>query len=176
MTLKKDDWNRQRLSGIGLAIDHYQPWPSYLVKLDDGANLYQMIGDTGGQVFLRYGSGETVDAFLATLADAVTDVSIGADEIVHYHNWPARQVTVSQQRPQIGVYRTKDPRFGPSHDTIPASTTHVEIIGFRHNSIPVLVGFRIPQEALDEHRPVLRRIISSVSQTDEYPNQSRLSQ
>ena len=61
------------------------------------------------------------------------------------------------------MYRSEAPGQPPTHATLPAVTTRIEVTAVTANQLPVLVGFRVDAERLAEHRSTIDRIVASVS-------------
>lgn len=157
-------WTRLQVSEVGLSIEIYQLWPLESIIEADRGNIYQTIADTGGLVFLRYGNAETVEAFLPKFSDFVTTTSTFNDEIQTYCGRSARRVTFLSTRQRLGVYRD-DPDAGFTHEVSPEVRTIITVIGFQSRDIPVLVGYRLPEESLPTYRTIVERILNSVSVT-----------
>jgi hypothetical protein len=164
-----EDWERYPIRRIGLDIERYVPWPAALAEFTDGANFYQRIPDSEGLVFLRYGPQETPEAFLSTLTDALRTYEIVDDQTVEFLGEPARRLTITQRRAEVGMYRSETPGEIPTHATLPAVTTRIEVTAFTANQLPVLVGFRVDVDRLAEHRSTIDRIVASVSRLPEAP-------
>lgn len=162
MTTADVQWERWEL-GAGLTVDRYLAWEHGVAPLPGGANAYQRVAGTGGVVFVRYGPEEDVDAFVASLRDAVTDVTVEQDATATVLGRPGRHLVLSRHRQELGVHRTDDPRYGPTHGVEPAMTEHVEVTAFELEGTPVLVGFRLPAEQWSPHRAVVERIVASLS-------------
>ncbi len=154
-------WSRQHIETIGLSFEVYRPWPIETTPLEGGENLYQRIDGTGGLLFLRYGTNETLEAFLPSLEDYVTKATIASDEPITYLGGPARRVAVRSVRQKLGVYLNRA-EGGPLHVEEPERHTFIFVIGFHHLGIPVLVGYRLPEERVAEFRPILERFMSGV--------------
>ena len=154
-----EPWSRHPIEAIGLAVDVYRPWPIQTMPLPGGAIVYQT-APGGGAVFVRYGPGETLDAYLAGLGGALTTAEIVADEATRVLGEPARRATVELVRQPVGIYR--DDGDGLVHEQAPESGARIVVTGFSYHGTPVLVGYRIQDEQAAEHWAVLERIVNSV--------------
>ncbi len=154
-------WRRQHIETIGLSFEVYRPWLFETAPLEGGENLYQRIADTGGLLFLRYGTNETLEAFLPTLEDYVIKATIASDEPILFLGAPARRVVIRSIRQKLGVYLNRA-EGGPLHVEEPEKHTFISAIGFRRRGMPVLVGCRLPEERVAEFQPILERFMSGV--------------
>jgi len=155
-------WKRHRIEQIGLSIEIYQPWRlDTLINVDAG-NIYQRIADTGGLVFVRFGKEETIESFVPTLNNLVMGTSVISDENLVYGGRDARRVKLISVRQSMGVYH-QDPEKGLVHGESLEVLTIISVVSFSNRDIPILVGYRVPEASLSTYRPILERIINSVT-------------
>jgi hypothetical protein len=154
-------WHRHNIEPIGLSIEVYQAWPVESMPLENGKNIYQRISDTGGLLFLRYGSGETMERFLSALGDYVTEVRIISDEQMEFVGQPARRVVIRLDRQKLSVYMHQE-QGGPLHVEEPETHTIISVIAFQRRGISILAGYRLLEERITEFRPILERFISGI--------------
>lgn len=155
-------WERRSVEAIGVSVEVYLPWPLETRIEPDGGNLYQLVADTGGLVFLRYGYDMTVENFVAMRSDFVTKASVTGDEQLVYCDRPARRLTIRSVRQSLGVY-SEEPGGGLTHGRSPGVNKIIRVIGFDRRSQPVLFGYEMPEEKLPQHQHVLERILGSGS-------------
>lgn len=153
-------WERRSVEEIGISIEVYLPWPCETRIEAGGGNLYQLVADTGGLVFLRYGDEATIENFVALLSDFVTKASVTGEEQLVYCDQPARRLTIRSVRQSLGVYR-EESGGGLTHGTSPGVRKIIRVIGFNRRSRPALFGYEAPEEKLPQHQPILERILSS---------------
>jgi len=172
MSASQARWIRHSLPEIGLSIEVYQPWPLLSLSEIGARGIYQVIGGGTGIVFVRYGSEETPAAFISRLADRLTRVEVISDQPLIYRltrvevisNQPliygqqkkVRGVCLRLLTPSHEVYRNG------SYQCLPETRTRVCVIGFSHQSMPILVGYRLPEEELPLYREQIEHIINSV--------------
>jgi hypothetical protein len=145
---------------IGVAIDLEPAWPVLELSEPGVSGLYQPVADTTGIVFVRHGATESVDAFVARLGGMFTEVAVVDDQPVDISGRDGRRVTVVMMTAPIGMYRAD---FGgdPEHEPVGAARMVVSVIGTEHRDIPILVGYRLPEEALPLYRDALEAIVTS---------------
>ena len=155
MTKPELVWRRHLVPEIGLSFDVNSSWPLEMVELDDGAIVSQWLPNDGA-VFVRYGADQTLDRFLAGLGDLLTAATTLADEPVSIAGRPARRLTVSLEprRKQIPGPRT-------------AGRNLIRVTGFSVRGVPVLVGYRLPDEGEGDIRAEVERIVDSVDLEEE---------
>lgn len=56
-----------------------------------------------------------------------------------------------------------DPDQGITHGTIPERRTLIVVIGFSNRDIPILVGYRLPEEIVPTYQDQLEEMMESVS-------------
>jgi hypothetical protein len=84
-----------------------------------------------------------------------------SDEKLTYCASQARRVTLLLHKQALEVYRT-DFSNDLLHATSPEERIVISVIGFSNRGIPVLVGYRLPEELLVAYRPFLERFVNSV--------------
>lgn len=161
MTKADSMWQPYRLEAAGLNINLYRAWPEALAKTETGGVLYQRILDSEGLLFARYGREETIEEFIATLDDLVTTVTILKDEKLVYLGQDARRVTLLTERQSLGIYKWQGEAL--NHSETPAERTIVSVVGFRRQGLPVLVGYRIPEEELSTHEEIGEKFLTGVA-------------
>ncbi len=161
MSDKEHQWQRRTIPEIGLALDFRSELAIESVELHGGRHVYQRLLGNDGFVFVRYGTHETLQEFIATPADMITSVSVVEDNPVPYYGKQARQLRLVLSRQGLRAYSFEP--GGLVHSDIPEQRTIISVIGFTHNNVPILVGFRIPESYLDQFRPQLDAFLKSVT-------------
>ena len=161
MSRLPDAWRRHEIPEAGVSVELYEPWPVESTGDARGGSVHQRIADTGGLVFLRYGEGAELEAFIATLSDFVTRASVLSEAEVVYGDRPARRVELEQVRQQLGVYR-HDADGQVVDERLDEVRTLVSVVELTNAGRPVLVGYRLGAASVPEFRPVLERIVGSV--------------
>ena len=154
-------WYRHQVEPIGLSFEVYQAWPVETMPLENGENIYQRIANTGGLLFLRYGPGETLDVFMSTLGDLVTQVNVISDEQIRFADRPARRILIRLDRQKLGVYMHQE-QGGPLHVEEPETHTIILVIAFQRRGTAILVGYRLLEQRVAEFRPILEHFMSGV--------------
>jgi hypothetical protein len=145
------DRERHVIPAIGLSFEVEAGRAVETYPLEGGTIVSQRLpGDA--VVFVRFGAGETLDRFLAGLGDALSEATTLADEAVTIAGRPARRVTVSLHR--------KGKQIPSRPTTVPSL---IRVIGFAAGDVPVLVGYRVREDAGDEVRAAAERMVQSVA-------------
>ena len=152
---------------IGLTVKFNSDWLVEQEVTKKGGNVYQRVADTGGLVFVRYGKNtydqeETVDNFKAVLVDMLRTVTVKSDKKIKFCGKSARRAVLLQKKKAVRVYLEDDEGQIVDKEE-PEETTVIVVIGFRVKGIPVLVGYRMPEQHLEAWKAVLEEIIASVS-------------
>jgi len=162
MNLKASEWTTYAIEDLGISFQSVRAWPVLPLDEPGYAGVYQPIADTSGIAFVRYGKGQTVNAWFQKLGGMSTDVSILSDKQFIYRGKRARRLTVALDTPNRRVY-FQDSSSRSSDKTFPAAREVLSVIGFRHRGIPVLAGYRIPEPHLKTYESILEQILNSVS-------------
>jgi hypothetical protein len=150
------------LPEIGLGLELHSEWPILSLDAVGAKGIYQQVADTTGIVFVRYGGGETVAVFVGQLGDMLTDVIVLRDKPVTFAGKDGRHVKLNMITKPHEVYWTDD-EAGVAHKTLPMTHTVISVIGFSHRSIPILVGYRMPDDELKNYESTLEGILTSVT-------------
>jgi hypothetical protein len=155
-------WARQEIADAGLAVEVDAGWPVETVPIPGGAVVRWKLPGGAGEVFVRYGDEETVDRFVAIQRDAVTTVTVGADEAVTIGGRPARRLTIEAERPPMRVY-DYPAEGGFVDERRPARRRRLVVLGFDRAGTPVVAGYDATTDALPELQPALDRFLKSVT-------------
>jgi hypothetical protein len=154
-------WMAHTISHIGLTIEVFANWP-LLSMSDVGAEgIYQEIADTGGILFVRYGPHDTVAEYVGQLGGMFAQVSVLSDAQGIVAGRAARSVTLTMVAASREIYR-EDADEGITHRQAPETRTRVCVIGFSHRGIPILAGYRIPEQSLEQYRKRLENTLQSI--------------
>ncbi len=162
MSGQEEMWVSHTIAAIGLSLNVFQPWPLLSMSDVGAAGIYQPIGDTNGIVFVSYGPEETVDKYIEKLGGMFTAVSVVSDTTVTVAGREARRVTLRMVTQPREMYRDELGR-GIRHKTLPEARTLLSVIGFSNRGIPILVGYRVPEESLGQYKERLEAILMSTS-------------
>jgi hypothetical protein len=159
----RDDLSVQHvITAIGLSLKLFAPWPLLSMSGVGAEGIYQPVADTSGIVFVRFGSNETVEEYVSKLGGMFTEVSVIGDEAATVAGRPARRITVRIVAQPREMYRS-EPGGGITHKTLAPERTVLTVIGFNNRGIPILTGYRMPEESLSQHKEQLEKILSSIS-------------
>lgn len=150
------------LPEIGLAVELDPAWLVLPLTEPDAAGIYQPVADTTGIVFVRYGPSESVDAYVSRLGGMLTEVERVEDRPVEYAGLDGRRVTLEMMTAPTELYWT-DASGEPSHRPVLPARTVLSVVGIEHRGTPILVGYRLPAEALQAYRDVVEAIIGSTT-------------
>lgn len=159
---QEDMWVHHVIAAIGLSFNVFEPWPLLPMSDVGEKGIYQPVGDTSGIVFVRYGPEETVEKYIGKLGGMFTKVSMIGDEALTVSDRSARRVTVRMVSQPREMYRD-EPGRGITHETLPAERTVLTVIGFSNRGIPILVGYRIPEESIERYRYKVESMLKSIS-------------
>lgn len=157
----EQNFGRHRIDQLGLSVEIYREWRLESIIEANSGNIYQRIADTDGLVFVHYGENATIPEFMKTLTDLITTVSVVSDEGATLAGRDAHHLNLTQTRSAIGLHRPAGDS-GYVHDQLPEERNVLSVFSFTHRGIPILVGYRVPQEVLPSYRSILERIIKSV--------------
>jgi hypothetical protein len=157
----EENFDCQRIEEAGISVEFYRGWPVESIIEPDRGNIYQRIADTGGFVFVRYGENETVPEFMKTLTDLITTVSVISDEVTMLAGNPARHLTLTQKRSDIGVHLPQDSSTY-AHEHFPEVQNVLSVFSFNSQGTSVLVGYRLPEKNFNSYHSIVERIIQSV--------------
>lgn len=152
---------RHLIPEIGISLEIRPDWVLESFIEADHGNIYQLIADTGGIFFVRYGPEEAMEAFISRLSDLITSVTLQSDEELSYCGEKARRVGLIAEKQSLGIYR-RDPRMGLIHRHQPVARTFISATGFNLGGVPVIVGYRLPEAHLEAYRPLVERMVESV--------------
>jgi hypothetical protein len=158
---REDLWRSHPVPEIGLSVDFCQESAIESLPVEGGCNIYQRIAGGDGLLFLRYGSRETPENLIATTADYITTVSLVNENAVRFCEEEAKHVSLLATRQSLREYRYEGASLVDAEH--PEDRAIISVIGFSHNGIPVLVGYRIPEAKLEAYRSYLDRFIQSAS-------------
>jgi hypothetical protein len=162
----EQNFARHHIDQLGLSVDVYRVWPVESIIEANTGNIYQRIADTGGLVFIHYGENKTIPEFMKTLTDLITTVSVVSDEVVNLAGRDAHHLNLTQTRSAIGVHRPNE-NSGYVHDHLPEERNVLSVLSFTYRGIPILVGYRVPEEVFPRYRSILERIIKSVDTSND---------
>lgn len=162
MTGSEALWVVHSIAAIGLTLNVFAPWPLLPMSEVSTTGIYQPVADTSGIVFVRYGPEDTLENYIGKLGGMFTQVSIVSDMPVTVGGRQARRVTLRMVTPSMEMY-DGDTSKGVTHRTLPAEHTRICVIGFGNRGIPILTGYRMPDESYERYREQLERILSSIS-------------
>jgi hypothetical protein len=148
-------WRRHVVPEIGLSFEVDPTRSLDTHPLDGGAVVTQHLpGDAA--LFVRYGPEQTLDRFLAGLGDGMTTATTLADEPVSIAGHPARRLTISLQR--RGKQIPGRPTYRPNR---------LQVTGFSLRGVPVLIGYRLPEESASDVRAAVERFAGSATDPGE---------
>ena len=150
------------LPEIGLSVDLEPAWPVLPLAEPDVRGIYQPVADTTGIVFVRYGPSESVDGYVSRLGGMLTEVERVEDRPVEYAGLDGRRVTLEMTTAPTELYWI-DASGEPSHRPVLPARTVLSVVGIEHRATPILVGYRLPAEALQAYRDVVEAIIGSTT-------------
>jgi hypothetical protein len=165
MSDNKAKWQMHAVTDVGIRYDIYTPWQLESSTHPGSVNIYQRIADTDGLMFIRYGQEETLEKFIPKLTDLATKVTTLSDEKRIYGGREARRVKLLAERRSVGVYR-RDESGSIAHEHSPEVHTIISATEFANRGVPILVGYRIPEESLGTYQNILDHFLHSVSIED----------
>lgn len=151
---------KTRLEAAG--VDWYAHPDRPVLPLEGPRGVYQPVHDPSAIFFIRYGPGATVDEYVGCLGDPLTEAVVVRDESALLGGQAARLVEVVLTTAEHTVYRIDD-RSGPVDQTVPAAPVRIHVVGAASHGVPVLVGYRLPEEAPPEVESLLREMLGRVS-------------
>ncbi len=162
MNKETEIWLRHTINDIGLSLNIFREWPVLSMGGVGVTGIYQPINNTSGIVFVRYGVKETLKEFIGKLGDMLTSVSVISDAPLIYCKKKARRVILRMVTQSHEMYQD-DIFEGMSHRLLPETRNLLFFIGFRNRGVPIIVGYRMPEEILPVYQNQLDEIINSVS-------------
>jgi hypothetical protein len=152
---------------VGVQVELNPAWALSQEVGPDSGYVYQPVADTPGTVFVRYGPDATVDAYLAALATSYPPPTLVSDRACDLHGVPARRVRLLQDR---DVPAMSTPPQTERQQAPPASGRIVFVaVGCEAVRLPFLVGYEVPERAIEEFGETLDDIIASVRPSDSEP-------
>jgi hypothetical protein len=112
--------------------------------------------------FIRYGAGQQVEEFAASLGDALTTITVMADESAVLADRPARRMTVRVNRKGGGTYDND----APVRERSPMVRSRLVVLGLELRRTPVLIGYRIYENDTATYQPTLDQMLASVTITE----------
>ncbi|WP_163506705.1 hypothetical protein [Fodinicola acaciae] len=134
--------NRHVIEELGLSFAAEPQWPEDRFVGAEWQAVFRHLPGQAGTFFVRYGAGQRIDAFAATLADALTSVTTTLDEPYVVDGRPARRLVLRTNR-----------RDGEAYDVV--------AVGLEIHGIPVLIGYRVRESA--DVQPTLEQTLASVT-------------
>lgn len=162
MTGPEDMWVAHTIAAIGLTLKIFAPWPLLPMSEAGGAGIYQPVADTSGIVFVRHGPEDTVEKYIGKLGGMFTQVSVIEDVPTTVSGREARRVTIRLVTPAREVY-DGDTSTAITHRTLREERTRICVVAFSNRGIPILGGYRMPEESLARYRVQLEKILNSIS-------------
>jgi hypothetical protein len=161
MSTWEDSWRRHAVPEIGLAVDFYNESTIESLPIEGGRTIYQRIAGGDGLLFLRYGTRETLENLIGSAADLITTVSLVNEKAVSYCGEKAKHVSLLVTRQSLREYRYESGNLVDAER--PQQRTIISVMGFRHNGIPILIGYRVSEPKLEAFRSHLDRFLQSAS-------------
>ena len=122
----------------------------------------QYLPNGAGEIFVRYGDDETVERFIAIQRDAVTTVTVSADEAATIVGYAAHRVTMTAARPAMRVYDVpEEGGFVDQHR--PARVRRIVVYALSLGTTPVLIGYDVTSESLAALQSMLDHFLASVA-------------
>jgi hypothetical protein len=170
MSAPETNWRTHTLEAIGLNMPIYEAWALQTMQDGPNTNVFQQIDDLIGVLFVRYGPDETLDAFIDSLAEARTSIDVQRDEPAVVSGQPARRVALTRIRHSVRVYRETlryDAETGKHvPDLVDGMTseerTTMRVTGLEHRGVPILFGYRLPEEEVPKYAPILEQFVDGV--------------
>jgi hypothetical protein len=153
------DRGRHTIDDLGLSFDVDRAWPLETLSLTDGEMVYQRLPGEAGTFFVRYGAGQTLDAFLAGLGGGLTTVTTDGDETVSIAGHAARRVTLTSRQRAGGTYRDD----GPVRERSPVVLTRIVVLGLDLDGTPVLIGYRLYEDERAAYESTLEQMLAGVT-------------
>ena len=155
-------WTPRVIDPLGLAVDFNAAWSVETVVIPGGAVVRQYLPNGAGEIFVRYGDDETVERFIAIQHDAVTTVTVSADEAATIAGYAARRVTMTAERPAMRVYDVpEEGGFVDQHR--PARVRRIVVYALSLETTPVLIGYDVTSESLAALQSMLDHFLASVA-------------
>jgi|SRR5262249_3663494 len=155
-------WMIQNVSRIGLTLEMFACWPVLALSEGDTQGIYQQVANTGGVLFVRYGPHDTLTEYIGRLGGMSTEVLAVSDAPAKIAGREARSAMLIMVTAGQEVYR-EDADDGITHEQLPEARTRIRVIGFNHRGIPVLAGYRMPEQSIERYREYLERSLASIS-------------
>ena len=158
-------WVRIDIPAVDLSIDVVARAPLHTEFTSAKGHLDQTLRGPDTFIFLDYGPDWQLDAYVRSQNDFLHTARVTSDEWIHVADVPARRVTLTITAAPVRIYRV-----GPSgldDESRASSSEVVVVIEFAHRDVPVLVGYRVPDDAPREAMSVAERVVKSVRSMSE---------
>jgi hypothetical protein len=140
------------------SVDFQPEWPLSQDRGADEGAVSQPLADSGGSVFLHYGPASTLEAYIGGWQERYRDgAHVTADGPV------ATADGLEGRRLALALDEQTMTRMGAPRRTTPAQTLVCH--GYTIRSLPVLLGYLVPQAADDRIVATAERIIGSLRVT-----------
>lgn len=138
------------------SVEFHPDWPLHEDRGPSKGSVSQPLADSGGSVFLHYGPASTLDSYVgAWRARYGAGAQVTADDrVVTGDGLEGRSMALALDEEVMS-------RLGDSRRTTPAQTLVCN--GFTIQSLPVLLGYLVPQSADRRVIEAADRIIGSLS-------------
>jgi hypothetical protein len=151
LTPERDPDGRHVIADLGLSFPADSSWAIDSRPLGDDAIVTARLDDVA-TFYVRYGPGQSLDAFLGGLGDALTEARIVSDETASLLGQSARRVTVLLAHKGRAI---PGPRSTPP--------LRLVVTAFSVGGVPVLAGYRVPEEVDEMTVRTLEGVVSGLA-------------
>lgn len=155
------EWYRVSIEAADLSIERHPAWDVGAQTQGPTGNHYQRIPDDGGLIFVRYGPGESIEAFLAGAAGPGTTMTVLSREPARCAGRGATRITARLVEPAMRLHQYD--AGGELVERVIAERQTMFVFYALTEPTPVIAGYRVREELLPALGPALDHMLNSLA-------------